>query len=354
MAKRRITRKIKVGGLFIGGDSPVTVQSMTNTPTDDIESTLAQCRQLITAGCDIIRISFPTIKSTESIPELKAQLTVPLVADVHFNAKIALSAIEKGIDKIRINPGNIGNPDEVRTIAREALQRGIPIRVGVNSGSLPDDLESKYKGNIPFALKEGALRHVKILEDAGFDQIVIATKSTSVLETIEAYRLISKSTDYPLHLGVTEAGTLVNGTIRSTAAMAILISEGIGDTLRVSLCSDPVNEVKAGIEILRSLGLRKGGIHVLACPTCARTEIDVQSIAEEVEKRICGINKELTVAVMGCVVNGPGEAKHADLGIAGGEGKGVLFRRGEKVRVVKESEMVDILVSEIEAWESGE
>jgi (E)-4-hydroxy-3-methylbut-2-enyl-diphosphate synthase len=354
MIERRITRKIKVGGLYIGGDSPITVQSMTNTSTDYLESTLAQCRQLITAGCDIIRISFPTLKSTESIPALKAQLNVPLVADVHFNAKIALSAIEKGIDKIRINPGNIGNPDEVKAIAREALQRGIPIRVGVNSGSLPDDLENKYKGNVPIALREGALRHVRILEDVGFDQIVIAVKSTSVLETIEAYKLISKSIDYPLHLGVTEAGTLVNGTIRSTAAMAVLISEGIGDTLRVSLCSDPVNEVKVGIEILRSFGLKKRGIHVIACPTCARTEIDVQSIAEEVEKRVYGIKKELTVAVMGCVVNGPGEAKHADLGIAGGEGKGVLFRRGEKVRVVKESEMVDVLVSEIESWESGD
>lgn len=339
------------GKIPIGGDAPITVQSMTNTPPNDLESTLTQSRELITAGCEILRISFPTLESTSIIPDLKKELTVPIVADIHFNAKIALKAIELGVDKLRINPGNIDKPDEVKSIAKEAKQKGIPIRVGVNSGSLPDDLEKKYPYDIPQALKEGALRHVKILEDAGFTDIVIATKSTSVLETIEAYSRLSSVTDYPLHLGVTESGTLRSGPIRSAVAMSILLSKGIGDTIRVSLSADPVEEVKAGIEILRSLGLRKSGVRVLACPTCARTQIDVQRIAQELEDRIGHLDKDITVAVMGCVVNGPGEARHADIGVAGGEGRGILFKRGEKVRVISESEMLDVLISEIEKWE---
>jgi len=348
---RKITKQIQVGNVAIGGGAPVTVQSMTNTPAGDLKATLAQAQSLADAGCDIVRISFPSIDSTSIIPGLKKNLEIPLVADIHFNFKIALEAIEKGIDKLRINPGNIGKADEVTLIAKEAKQRGIPIRVGVNSGSLPHDLLERYRDDIPMALMEGALRHVQILEDAGFDDIVIATKSTSVMETIRAYRLISDATSYPLHLGVTEAGTERYGTIRSTVAISILLNEGIGDTIRVSLSADPIEEIITGIEILKSMGLRTGGIHVIACPTCARTLIDVQSIAKEIEEKCVKIKKNITIAVMGCVVNGPGEAKHADIGIAGGDGKGVLFRRGEKVRDLSEDEMVDALLKEVEDWE---
>ena len=348
---RKITKKVNVGNVAIGGGAPVTVQSMTNTPAGDFNATLKQAQSLADAGCDIVRISFPSIDSTSIIPDLKKNLEIPLVADIHFNFKIALEAIEKGIDKLRINPGNIGKADEVTLIAKEAKQRGIPIRVGVNSGSLPQDLLEQYRDDIPMALMEGALRHVQILEDAGFDDIVIATKSTSVMETIRAYRLISEATSYPLHLGVTEAGTERYGTIRSTVAMSILLDEGIGDTIRVSLSADPIEEIISGIEILKSMGLRTGGIRVIACPTCARTLIDVQSIAQEIEEKCVKIKKNITIAVMGCVVNGPGEAKHADIGIAGGDGKGMLFRKGEKVRDLLEDEMVDALLKEIEDWE---
>lgn len=339
-----------VGNVPIGGGAPITVQSMTNTSPGDLDSTLAQCRQLVTAGCEIIRISFPSIESTEIIPALKQNIPVPLVADVHFNAKIALKAIELGIDKLRINPGNIDKPNEVKEIAKNAAQRKIPIRVGVNSGSLPKDLEDKYPDDIPEALKEGVIRHVKILEDAGFNDIVIAAKSTSVTETIEAYSRISAESNYPLHLGLTESGTIRTGSIRSAVALSLLLAMGIGDTIRVSLCGDPVEEVRVGLEILRSLGLRDGGLRVIACPTCARTEIDVQKIAEEIEIRTQDIDKEITVAIMGCVVNGPGEAKHADIGIAGGKGKGVLFKKGEKVKTINESEMIDALIDEIQKW----
>ncbi|MBU1023157.1 flavodoxin-dependent (E)-4-hydroxy-3-methylbut-2-enyl-diphosphate synthase [bacterium] len=348
---RKKTKQISVGNVLIGGDAPVTVQSMTNTLPGDLKSTLEQIKELSVVGCDIVRVSFPTIESTSIIPDLKKESSIPIVADVHFNAKIALFAIEKGIDKLRINPGNIGKPEEVTQIAREASQKGIPIRVGVNSGSLPKDLEEKHKENIPMALKEGALRHIQILEDAGFSDIVIATKSSSVMETIEAYRLISDATDYPLHLGVTEAGTLFSGTIRSSVAMSILLNEGIGDTIRVSLSANPVEEIKVGIEILKSLGHRSGGVRVVACPTCARNEIDVQALAEELEKRVGFLKKDITIAVMGCVVNGPGEAKHADIGVTGGDGKGVLFRKGEKIRIVKECEILDAILEEIDNWE---
>ena len=347
---RKKTKQISVGNVLIGGDAPVTVQSMTNTMPGDLKSTLEQIKILSVVGCDIVRVSFPTIESTSIIPDLKKESPMPIVADVHFNSKIALLAIEKGIDKLRINPGNIGKPDEVTQIAKEASQKGIPIRVGVNSGSLPKDLEERHKGNIPMALKEGALRHIEILEDAGFNDIVVATKSSSVMETIEAYRLMSAATDYPLHLGVTEAGTLKTGAIRSAVGMSILLNEGIGDTIRISLSTDPVEEIKVGIEILKSLGLRSGGIRVVACPTCARNEIDVSALAEELEKKVGFVKKDITIAVMGCVVNGPGEAKHADIGIAGGDGKGVLFRNGEKIRIVNESDMLDAILEEIENW----
>lgn len=348
---RKITKQVRIGNIAIGGDAPITVQSMTNTPAGDLNSTLKQAQGLADIGCDIIRVSFPSIDSTSIIPDLKKNLEMPLVADIHFNAKIALMAIEKGVDKLRINPGNIGKEDEVIQIAKEAKQRGIPIRVGVNSGSLPADLLEKYRDDIPMALKEGALRHIQILEDSGFDDIVIATKSTSVLETIRANRLISEAVKYPLHLGVTEAGTIRYGTIRSTVAMSILLDEGIGDTIRVSLSADPVEEVKAGIEILRSLNLRKRGIRIVACPTCARTEINVQDIAQKLEDKLANVKKEITIAIMGCVVNGPGEAKHADIGIAGGDGKGVLFKNGEKIRVLSEDEMFDAVLKEVEEWE---
>ena len=346
--KRKKTRQIMVGNVPIGGGAPITVQSMTNVEDGNLKATLEQAIKLAEAGCEIIRVSFPTMESTTIIPTLKRELPIPLVADVHFHAHIALNAIQYGVDKLRINPGNIGTVEEVKAIAIEAKMRGIPIRVGMNAGSLPDDIQKKYPDNVPMALKEGALRHVRILEDEDFHGIVIATKSASVTETIETYRLISKATDYPLHVGVTEAGTLHNGAIRNAIAIGILLREGIGDTIRVSLCADPIEEVRTGIEILRSLELRKGGVRVIACPTCARTQIDVMKIADEVERRTTGIKKELTVAIMGCVVNGPGEARQADIGIAGGKGQGMLFRKGEEVRVVAEKDMISVLLDEIE------
>lgn len=345
--KRRYSRKIKVGSLFIGGDSPISVQSMTNTDTSDIQATIAQAKRLENAGCEIIRIAVPNMDSASAIGKIKAEVSVPLVADIHFDYKLALKALDEGIDKLRINPGNIGNREKIEAVVKSAKERKVPIRIGINSGSLEKDLLAKYGHATPSAMVESALRHVRILEDMDFFDIVISLKASDPLRTIEAYRLMADKVDYPLHLGVTEAGTTFSGAIRSAVAMGILLWEGIGDTIRVSLTDDPVQEVRAGFEILKSLNLREYGPTVISCPTCGRTKIDIIKIAREVEERVADIKKPIKIAVMGCIVNGPGEAREADIGIAGGKGRGILFKKGEKICTVAEDKLIDVLIEEI-------
>lgn len=323
------TRQILVGGVAIGGGAPVSVQSMTNTRTDDAAATLAQIRALAEAGCDIVRVAVPDRRAAEAIRELKAGSPLPLVADIHFDYKLALLAVENGADKIRLNPGNIGGGERVRAVARACEERKVPIRVGVNAGSLEKEVLGRL-GNTPEALAESALNQVRVLEDAGFDDICVSLKSSDVRATVAAYRLVAARCDYPLHIGVTEAGGAEMGLIKSSIGIGALLLDGIGDTLRVSLTADPVQEVVAGLGILRALGLR-GGVNLISCPGCGRTRIDLLSLAREVQARLAGVNRDITVAVMGCAVNGPGEARFADYGIAGGEEEGLLFRRGEIV-----------------------
>lgn len=347
--KRRETRKVKVGDIYIGGDSKIAIQSMTNTDTRDVEATVKQIRELSDAGCDIVRCAVPDMEAAEAIAEIVKQIDIPLVADIHFDYRLALKAIENGVSKLRINPGNIGDIERVRTVAKAAKEKNIPIRIGVNSGSLEKEILEKYGKVCSEALAESALNHVKILEDVDFHDIVISIKSSDVVQMIEAYNIVSSKVDYPLHVGVTEAGTIWRGTIKSAVGIGALLSQGIGDTIRVSLTGDVKEEVKVGREILKSLGLIKGGIQFVSCPTCGRTQIDLIGIAEEAEKRLAGIDKDIKVAIMGCVVNGPGEAREADVGIAGGKGMGLIFRKGEVVRKVKEEELLDELIKEIEA-----
>ena len=338
-----MTRRITVGGVPVGGGAPVTVQSMTTTPTVDTAATIAQIRELAAAGCDIARVAVPDLASANAITEIKARITLPLVADIHFDYKLALAAVAAGADKIRINPGNIGSAERVRAVAEACGARGVPIRVGANGGSVSPKLLEKHGGKAtPEALVESALEHVSILEECGFYDICVAVKSSDVPTTIAAYRLLSERTNYPLHLGVTEAGTEYAGVIRSAAGIGALLALGIGDTLRVSLTAPPVREVVAGVELLRSLGLRKSGARLISCPTCARCKYDMLTIAAEVEARLAALppERDVTVAVMGCIVNGPGEARHADFGIAGGNGEGVLFRHGEVVGKAAETELV--------------
>jgi len=345
--KRRNSRQIKVGSLLIGGGAPISVQSMTNTDTCDVSATISQIKRLQSAGCELVRVAVPNIKSASVIGEIKANISIPLVADIHFDYRLALKAIEQGIDKLRINPGNIGDKEKIKMVVESAMKNGVPIRIGVNSGSLEKDLLEKYGHATPEAMVESAMRHVKILEEFGFYDIVISLKASDPLRTIETYRLISDRVDYPLHLGVTEAGTVFAGSIRSAVGIGVLLSEGIGDTIRVSLTDDPVQEVRAGYEILKSLGLREHGVTIVSCPTCGRTQIDIIKIAKEVEARLSDIEKPIKVAVMGCVVNGPGEAMDADIGIAGGKGLGLLFKKGEKVRTIPEEQLVNVLVDEV-------
>ncbi|HGE71652.1 TPA: flavodoxin-dependent (E)-4-hydroxy-3-methylbut-2-enyl-diphosphate synthase [Candidatus Poribacteria bacterium] len=345
--KRRNSRQIKVGSLLIGGGAPISVQSMTNTDTCDVSATISQIKRLQSAGCELVRVAVPNIKSASVIGEIKANISIPLVADIHFDYRLALKAIEQGIDKLRINPGNIGDKEKIKMVVESAMKNGVPIRIGVNSGSLEKDLLEKYGHATPEAMVESAMRHVKILEEFGFYDIVISLKASDPLRTIETYRLISDRVDYPLHLGVTEAGTVFAGSIRSAVGIGVLLSEGIGDTIRVSLTDDPVQEVRAGYEILKSLGLREHGVTIVSCPTCGRTQIDIIKIAREVEARLSDIEKPIKVAVMGCVVNGPGEAMDADIGIAGGKGLGLLFKKGEKVRTIPEEQLVNVLVDEV-------
>ena len=346
--KRRETKKIAVGNTFIGGDAPITIQSMLNTPSTDIPGSVAQAVALEQAGCEIIRIAVPDLEAVRLIPAIKESITVPLVADIHFDYRIALEAAAAGVDKIRINPGNIGDDSRVKAVAEECRRRGIPIRIGVNSGSLEKHILEKYGKPTPQALCDSALFHASLLERFDFDNIVLSMKSSNVAFMKEAYTLASEKCRYPLHLGVTEAGTERMGLIKSAIGIGSLLLEGIGDTIRVSLTDEPVKEVAAARDILKSLGLKQEGIRFVSCPTCGRTRINLIELARQAEERLKDCKKNLTVAIMGCVVNGPGEAREADIGIAGGVGNGLLFKKGEIIRKVPEDQLLDALISEID------
>ncbi len=345
----KVKKEISVGGVKVGGGAPVSVQSMCNTKTEDIQSTIRQISALSTAGCDIVRLAVPNMEAARAISSIKEKVSIPIVADIHFDYRLAVEAAERGVDKIRINPGNIGGFENVKAVAAVCRKRGIPIRVGVNSGSVEKDLLKQHGHVTAEAMVESARRHVKLLNDCDFDDICLSLKASTVSLCIEAYRLAHEAFDYPLHLGVTEAGTPKKGIVRSAVGLGAMLSEGIGDTIRVSLTGDPVEEVTTGIEILKALDLRKGGVRVVSCPTCGRTEIDLIKLAESVEERLSGMERDITVAVMGCVVNGPGEAREADYGVAGGVGCGLLFKKGEAVRRVEEHEIVDALLKLIES-----
>ena len=347
MDKREQTRQITARGVRIGGSAPVTVQSMCNTKTWDAEATLAQIRALRAAGCDIVRLAVPDVRSAQALEAIREGTDMPLVADIHFDYRLALMAAERGIDKIRINPGNIGGEEHVRAVADACRQRHIPIRIGVNAGSLEKQLLEKYGHPCAEAMVESAQSHARMLEKVGFEDICLSLKTSSVPLTIESYRLAAETFDYPLHLGVTETGTEYNGTIQSAVGIGTLLCEGIGNTIRVSLTADPVKEVAAGIAILKAAGLRKGGVRFVSCPTCGRTEIDLISLANEVEKRVSSLNRDITVAVMGCVVNGPGEAREADYGIAGGVDKGLIFKKGVVVGTYPYARLPDVLLDMI-------
>lgn len=346
----RQTRQITIGNIKIGGGAPISVQSMTKTDTRDIPATVAQINELEKAGCDIIRLAVPDMESAKSLGEIKKQVNIPIVSDIHFDYRLALEAINQGVDALRINPGNIGSKTRIKVVVDAAKERRIPIRIGVNSGSLEKEILRQYGSPNAEALAESAFKHARILEDLDFRDIKISVKSTDVMTMIEAYRIIADKTDYPLHLGVTEAGTIRMGTIKSAIGIGTLLAEGIGDTIRVSLTGDPIQEVYAGIDILRALGIRKSGVEIISCPGCGRLEIDLMNLVGEVEERVrrFHFDKPLKVAILGCVVNGPGEAAEADLGIAGGRGKGMLYKEGKLIRSVKEEELVDALIEEIE------
>lgn len=343
-----MTRQICVGGVKIGGGAPVSIQSMTNTPTHDVEATLAQIQALTAAGCEIVRLAVPDMAAARAIGAIKAGSSVPLVADIHFDYRLALEAVRQGIDKVRINPGNIGAPERVKAVAEACMDRSIPIRIGVNGGSLEKRLLEQYGGPTPEALVESGLRQAQMLEQFGFHDICISLKSSSVSTTMKAYRLMSERCDYPLHLGVTEAGTPELGVIKSAAGIGGLLALGIGDTFRVTLTADPVEEIFSAKKILKAVGLRREGPELIACPTCGRTKIDLIPMARRVEDLLRQVDKPITVAVMGCVVNGPGEARHADVGIAGGQGEGVLFQKGQVVARVPEDQLVDELMKLID------
>ncbi|WP_286906350.1 flavodoxin-dependent (E)-4-hydroxy-3-methylbut-2-enyl-diphosphate synthase [Clostridium sp. UBA1652] len=346
---RKETRKIKIGNkTFIGGDSRITVQSMTNTDTRDVKSTVNQIRNLEIAGCDIIRCAVPDMEAAKAIGEIAKQISIPLVADIHFDYKLALESIKNGVSALRINPGNIGSIERVKMVAEACNDKNIPIRIGVNSGSLEKELLAKYGKPCPEALVESALKSADILEKMNFRNIVISIKSSDVQTMINSYRLMSEKSDYPLHLGVTESGTPWRGTIKSSVGIGTLLAEGIGDTIRVSLTGDPVEEIKVGNEILKALGIKKGGIEFVSCPTCGRTQIDLIGIAKEIEDKLSSCKKDIKVAIMGCVVNGPGEAREADIGIAGGKGEGIIFKKGEILKKVKEEDLVQELMKEID------
>lgn len=347
---RTNTRVVTIGDRVIGGGNPILIQSMTNTKTEDVAATVAQIRALSEAGCDIIRCAVPTMEAAQALSEIKKQISIPLVADIHFDYRLAIAAIENGADKIRINPGNIGSRDRIQAVVDAAKAHRIPIRVGVNSGSLEKELVEKYHGVTAEGLVESALDKVRIIEEMGYDNLVISIKSSDVMMCAKAHELIADRTDHPLHVGITEAGTLYSGNIKSAVGLGIILYQGIGDTIRVSLTGDPLEEIKSAKRILKTLGLRKGGIEVVSCPTCGRTQIDLIGLANQVETLVQGYDLDLKVAVMGCVVNGPGEAKEADLGVAGGKGVGILIKKGEIVKKVPEGELLSTLKEELDHW----
>ncbi|MBU9724824.1 flavodoxin-dependent (E)-4-hydroxy-3-methylbut-2-enyl-diphosphate synthase [Diplocloster modestus] len=347
---REHTKVIRIGDRVIGGGNPVLIQSMTNTRTEDVAATVEQIQRLAEAGCEIIRCAVPTMEAARAFKEIKKQIGIPLVADIHFDYRLAIAAMENGADKIRINPGNIGSQERLKAVVQEAKSRDIPIRVGVNSGSLEKELVEKYHGVTAEGIVKSALDKVHRIEDMGYDNLVISIKSSDVLMCAKAHERIARETNYPLHVGITESGTVLSGNIKSAAGLGIILYQGIGDTIRVSLTGDPVEEIKSARLILRTLGLRKGGIEVVSCPTCGRTQIDLIGLAHQVETLVSGMPLDLKVAVMGCVVNGPGEAKEADIGIAGGRGEGLLIKKGEVVKKVPEDQLLQVLKDELEHW----
>ena len=349
--RREETRIIKIGNRKIGGGNPIAIQSMTNTKTEDIEATVAQILALESAGCEIIRCAVPTMEAAKALAEIKKQIHIPLVADIHFDYKLAIAAIENGADKIRINPGNIGDKSKVKAVVDKAKEYQVPIRVGVNSGSLEKELVEKYNGVTAEGIVESALDKVHMIEEMGYENIVVSIKSSDVLMCVKAHELISEKCNYPLHIGITESGTILSGNIKSSVGLGIMLYQGLGDTIRVSLTGDPLEEIKSAKLILKTLGLRSGGIEVVSCPTCGRTKIDLIGLANQVENMVADIPLDIKVAVMGCVVNGPGEAKEADIGIAGGIGEGLLIKKGEIVKKVKEEELLETLRQELLNWE---
>lgn len=344
------TKVIQIGNKAIGGGNPILIQSMTNTKTNDVEATVAQIKRLEEAGCEIIRCTVPDIEAARAIARIKKEISIPLVADIHFDYKMAIAAMENGADKIRINPGNIGSRDKVAEVVRVARERNIPIRVGVNSGSLEKELVEKYHGVTAEGIVESAIGKVGMIEDLGYDNLVISIKSSDVMMCVRAHEILADKTRYPLHVGITESGTVISGNIKSAVGLGLILNQGIGDTIRVSLTGDPVEEIKSAKLILRTLGLRKGGIEVVSCPTCGRTNIDLIGLANQVENMVQGYDLDIKVAVMGCAVNGPGEAKEADIGIAGGIGEGLLIKKGEIVKKVPEGELLATLKAELDTW----
>lgn len=347
---REHTKVIQIGDRQIGGGNPILIQSMTNTRTEDVSATVAQIHRLEKAGCEIIRCTVPTMEAARALSEIKGQISIPLVADIHFDFKLAIAAMENGADKIRINPGNIGAKDRVEAVVKTAKERNIPIRIGVNSGSLEKSLIEKYGSVTAEGIVESALDKVHMIEDMGYDKLVVSIKSSDVMMCVKAHEILAKKTEYPLHVGITESGTLISGNIKSAVGLGIILHQGIGDTIRVSLTGNPVEEIKSARLILRSLGLRKGGVEIVSCPTCGRTRIDLIGLANQVEDMVQDIDLDIKVAVMGCVVNGPGEAKEADIGIAGGVGEGLLIKKGEIVRKVPEAELLSVLREELLHW----
>ena len=348
--ERRITKTVQIGDRVIGGGNPILIQSMTNTKTENVAATVEQIQRLTAVGCDIIRCAVPTMEAAEAIKEIKKQISIPLVADIHFDYRLAIAAIENGADKIRINPGNIGSEDRVKAVVDAAKERNIPIRVGVNSGSLEKDLVEKYHGVTAEGIVESALDKVKLIEDMGYDNLVISIKSSDVLMCVKAHELIADQTAHPLHVGITEAGTIISGNIKSAIGLGLILNQGIGDTIRVSLTGDPLEEIKSAKLILRTLGIRKGGVEVVSCPTCGRTRIDLIGLANRVENMVAEYPLDIKVAVMGCVVNGPGEAKEADIGVAGGVGEGLIIKHGEIYKKVPEEELLPALRYELDHW----
>lgn len=347
---RKATKKVRIGEVMIGGGSPVAIQSMTNTKTEDVEATAAQIAALERAGCEIIRCAVPTMEAAQALAKIKEKIHIPLVADIHFDYRLAIAAIENGADKIRINPGNIGDASRVQAVVDKAKEHGVPIRVGVNSGSLEKSLVKRYGGVTAEGLVESAMDKVHMIEEMGYDNLVVSIKSSDVMMCVKAHELIARECRYPLHVGITEAGTLLAGNIKSSIGLGLILNQGIGDTIRVSLTGDPAEEIRSAKLILKTLGLRKGGIEVVSCPTCGRTKIDLIGLANQVEQMVEDIPLDIKVAVMGCVVNGPGEAKEADIGIAGGIGEGLLIRKGEVVKKVREDQLLETLRQELLNW----